>query len=372
MKILCLFLKKIFEKKLTLILNSITLSIGLFLASLFLNMGLNIVAEIDRLNETNPNYSLIFVEPTDESEDFINTEEKGFQLASIRYDHECVLKIGDLSVDLPVAEYSQNSDTIFLSKNIVKGSTDNACDCVWIGKSIIDTINLPYDEVVGQKIELLNRGICVIAGIYNDEDSIIFDQCIVFTDEEFEAEAFYIDVNNINNVQSVVEELECKKFKVLSHNDEINSLRQYIRLIIISVIILCVLVIVSSSFILYGSLKISFTEKYRCLALLKAVGYTKVHYTIFVAVESLVIFGLGTVMSFAAYIFGLPAIKTLLKANRVEKIFEISVNELFAIKYMSFAIVIVVTAVFAFVVSLLCVKFVEKRQIHEILFEGSQ
>lgn len=373
MTILYYFLKKIGEKK-VMLLSCIILAIGVFLSTLFLNLGWNTTAKIYNLNVLQPNYTLIVAQTNDKSGSMIDAKEQGYLSASVQTGAEHLSKIGDISIDASVTQYSADSDAVYFAKNMIAGSADRLKNGIWIGKSLLESLDnaVSAESIIGKEVTSVSGKLYTVVGVYDDSDDVISEQCIAFTEEAIEPSAYFLDVNSVDNVKTVEKELTERRFKVFSREEEIVAAKGYIRSIEIGVFILSLLGLTVSAFILYSTLKASFTDKYRYLALLKAIGYTKAHYRLFVFAESFIIFGIGAVLSVISYVFGMPGIQSLLRVNGVDSLFEVPIGDLFTTRYGIFALVIVLTAVAVAIVAILCIRLISRKQIHEILFEGNQ
>lgn len=372
MTMLFYFLKKLCTSKLTLLLRAIVLTVGIFLVALTLTLGFNASDNINQLFDNRPNYTIICAEAGTPSSDEIYEAGPDSLLAFARNGHELVQEICGRDVEIPVTEYRADSDPVYFEKNNVAGSTDRADASVWIGKRVLDNLGLSPADVIGKEAMLMNAGLCTVAGVFDNSDEIVSPSCIVYTNEVFSPQTYYIDVNSVDDVEETVDQLNACGYKVLSHTEEIKSVQSYIHMTEYAVYLISILIVIASSIILYSSLKASIEEMYTYLALLKAIGYTDKDCSLYVFAESLVIFLSSMAFSAALYIFGVPGIKNLLVAEGVRDLFGFAIDEMFAVRFGAYGLSTAITAVLVAITSLICVRFISKKQVYEIFFEGNQ
>lgn len=372
MTMLFYFLKKLCTDKLTIFLRAIILTVGMFLVALILTLGFNASDNISHLFDNHFNYTIICAEAATPSSYEIHKNGQEELLAFARSDHELLQEICGRYVEIPVTEYRVDSDPVYFEKNIIAGSSVRTDTSVWIGKNVLDNLGLTPADVIGKKAMLMNAGMCTVAGVYDNNDDIVSTSCIVYTNQEFLPQTYYIDVYSVDNVDTTIDKLTECGYTVLSHAEEINSVQSYIHMTEYAVFFISILIVFASSIILYSSLKASIEETYTYLALLKAIGYTDKNCSLYVFAESLIIFLCSTVLSAALYMFGVPAIMNLLVAEGVQDLFGFAINDIFAVRFDAIGLSTVITAVFVAITSLICVRFVSKRQVYEIFFEGNQ
>lgn len=372
MTMLSYFLKKLCTSKLTILLRAIILAVCMFLVALILTLGFNASDNINHLLDKHPNYTIICAEAVTPSSDVVHRGGQDELQAFARNNHEFLQEVCGRYVEIPVTEYRADSAPVYFAKNIIAGSSERADTSVWIGKSVLDNLGLTPADVIGKEAVLMNAGMRTIAGVYDNSDDIVSTSCIVYTNQEFSPQMYYIDVYSVDDVEETVDNLiECG-YSVLSHIEEIKSVQSYIHMTEYAIFFISILIVFASSIILYSSLKASIEEMYTYLALLKAIGYTDKNCSLYVFAESLVIFLCSMAFSAALYLFGVPAIMNLLVAEGVQDLFGFAINEIFAVRFGTFGLSTVITAVSVAITSQICVGFISKRQVYEIFFEGNQ
>lgn len=371
MIMLSYFLKVIYTNKLTLLLRTIILAIGMFLVALFLTLGYNASDMLSSLYDKYPNYTIICAQNDMSSADDL-LERNGVELlASARSNGDLLQWIDGKHVEIPATEYHSNSDPVYFSKNLIAGSAERSGKSIWIGKSVLDALELVPEEVLGKDAVLMNAGVHSITGIFNDSDDIISAQCIVYTDEDFSPQMYYIDALSVDKVEALADDLTAADFTVFSHLGEIKSIQSYVRMTEYAVFFLSLLIIAASSVILYSSFKASIEEMYTYIALLKAVGYTNKHCACYVFTEAMIICLCSTAIHVMLYVFGLSTIMNILVAEGVQSLFGFSIRDLFVFRLEAFGLSVAISLVAIAIVSLFCVRFISKKQVYEIFFEGN-
>ena len=366
------FLKKIYTNKLTLLLRTIILAIGAFLVALFLTLGYNASDMLSSLFDKYPNYTIICAQNDNSSTNDLLKMEGDELLASARSDGELLQWIDGKHVEIPVTEYHSKSDPVYFSKNLIVGSSEPLGKSVWIGNSVLDDLGFVPQEVLGKNAVLINAGVHTIVGVFDDSDNIVSAQCIVYTDEDFSPQMYYIDALSVDKVEALADDLTTANYTVFSHLGEIKAIQSYVRMTEYAVFFLSLLIIAASSVILYSSLKASIEEMYTYIALLKAIGYTNKHCAFYVFTEALIIYLCSTVIHVLLYIFGVQMIMNILVAEGVHSLFGFSIMELFVIRLDAFGLSIAISIAALMIVSLFCARFISKKQVYEIFFEGNQ
>lgn len=365
------FMKKLCTSKIMLLLHAVILAVGMFLVALFFTLGFNASEQISSLFDKYPNYSILYAMPTNHSTDEAYEGKDSELLAFARSNYELLQRIGNINVEIPVTEYRGDSDPVYLEKNIIAGSAERTDNSVWISKSVLDTLGLIPDEVIGSEAILTNAGVHTIAGVFDDRDDIFSVQCVVYSDEVFSPQTYYIDVCSMDEVQTTIDSLIAADYKVFSHISEIKSIQSYVHMTEYAVLFVSILIVFVTSVILYRSLKTSIEEMYTYLALLKAIGYTNKDCSLYVFTESIIIWICSTIIYALLCIFGIPTIMNILIAEGAHDLFGFTVSELFVIRFEALGLSVAISAVAVTIISLFCAKFVSKKQVYEIFYEGN-
>lgn len=374
MKMFHYFLKKALDNKLSLFLHALILTIGIFLAAMFLTLGFNAVGQTAGLLEREPNNRILTVKPQSGNDLFSLLTADGLECraTAVRENTEFLKELCGKSLELPVSEFQSGSDPVYLAENLLAGSAEPVSSGLWIGKSILDMNELSVDEVLGGEAVLMNSGPRRITGVLDDRDELVSAGCVVFTDEYFAPDLYYLDPGRVDRVEPLLNHLENEGFTVYSHIEQIRSAQSYGKLIQLTVLLTAVFIIAAFSIILYGALKGLLEEKYPYLALLKSIGYQKKHYQLYVFTESMSIFIPAAVLALVLYIAGFELLSKIFAAAGVRDLFGLGIGALFMTSFGMFALSILFALAALFAVSLLCVRFIDEKQTYEILFEANQ
>lgn len=368
-----LFLKKVTENKLYMVFHIMIFAIGLFLSALFLTLGFNTVSKMNNWFEQYPNYTVLSAELNQNAqEDFGTKSDSRYRKAATRSGSERLIQFCGIQTELFVTEYTADSDAVFYEKNLLAGTADRKDGSIWIGKSVLDTLELQPKDVIGKEVLLANTGVHIISGVFDDTDEIVSASCIVYADDSFVPQVYFLDVNHISNVKQIAQEFTDAGYKVYSHVEEITLTQNYIRMIELAAFGISLFVLIVSAIILYNTLKLSITDMYAFIALLKAIGYRSRSYYTLIFAESFTVLSGAAIVTSALYWLGMTGIKSLMIHADVQELFGYSLDELFVIRFETLGICVMFATAAVVVVALLCVKNTSQKQVYEILFEVNQ
>jgi hypothetical protein len=368
-----LFLRKIDENRVTVILLVLISSLSLFLAGFFGTMGFNTLSEIKTVFDSNSNYKFIYADITDvvKDRDLIkNLDDE--KISGISTVSQRVTIVKNEEKDVLVSEFSPRYDLVVPGGKIVEGRELLSPGEALIGKSILDFMHYDYTEVIGNNLQTEYNETYTIVGVYDDSEENVNSGCFVSTESDFEPEAYIIEENDIERVVEVTSNLEKEGFEVMSYASQIVEEQHYASIISTVVCILSLSIIIFASAILYCCLKMLLLDMYPFVAMIKAIGYRKSDYAKLVYATAAVIQLFSTIIVVVAYCLGMQGINILFKSLGIIEIQGVSVDKMTTLNVPVLVGSIFVAGVGMFLVAILCIQKLEKLQVSEILCEANQ
>lgn len=264
------------QNKVRLFLTVIIFSLSLFLAYLFLTLGINGLNKIDTWFDSNPDYRIIYAETTDKTK---NPSLKNYagvaEKAVVRTGEKRLICLEENEINVPVTEYSPDEDLIIPGEKVLFGRKNLCSNEVLLRKSILIHLKIDFSNVIGKEVMNSDSHKYKIIGVFDDTLGVNSCGCIALSKSTFESKQYILKTKLVDEVSSVVSQLENDGYKVVSNAKDIADTKQYLYIVAISVVFFSLLVLGFASIILYFSLRQSITEMNSFLAILKAFGYKR-------------------------------------------------------------------------------------------------
>ena len=319
MRKILMFCKKVFEHKIRLLLTISNYALGVFLCLLILTVGVNLTKNILLMVNSIDYYRTIYVNVTEKTDRFdIGRIGCIDRISGIKESEYFITNVANYEANFSVTEYDGRDDVIIPGGKMLAGTQIANGDEVLLGKTILDNLEIGYDDAIGRKVTLSDGREYSIVGVFdNSIDMYSLIVCIKLSDETFNAENFIIETSLVNEVEAIHNELESREYEVYSYKAQINEIRNYSFIIILMFVTITILVLLTSAFILFSSVQVSLSDKYVFIAMLKSIGYDSRDLNLIVSIELTVIYILSSIASLVLYFVGTKIFGKMLNLNSI-------------------------------------------------------
>ncbi len=307
-----MIISKIMKNRFRLILMIINFSIGIFLFSLIITLGVNIeknnvhimndLTYLKHISIKEQEFNSILIENLHNHE---NIKKIQVELES----HFVVTRIGDKSISNPVfvTQIDSNHDLIVnhLSGDYLVSSQD-----IMISIQFLQLESIDPNQIIGHIVILedgTNQIERIVSGTFDSNIEDFSSPLVIMQhiDDNNTMSNLLIEVDSIHSIHFIEEYI--KQFDLIptSHLQTINDLKNANRLTTIGFVFVGILLLLTSTAILRTTLRVSVKAKYPFIAMLRSLGYTHKKVSLVVLVEILILTCASFIVGFILYAISL-------------------------------------------------------------------
>lgn len=373
MNTLSVYLKKIFQNKIRLLLTVANFALGMLLSLIIFTIGINLSINIRALVRSKQYYGTLYAYTTNKTEQIdLKTTGDVSRISAIRSDNIYLTSIkGQEDLLVSVTEYDKRFDLIVPGGKIVAGSDTISDGEMLLGKAFLDEFGVSYEEIINSSITLSNGEAYTVVGVFDDKiDIYSTSNVLIFADSKFDSSQFILETLNVDNVSKIKSNLVQHNYGVYCYESEIKESKSYSRLINAIFFAIALVVLVATSLILYSSVKSSINDKLVFISMLKVLGYDDKKISLFILFEIFIIFLLSSILSTGLYYL---LLSILHRYVNIEILFsEVLVVNVFTNNIFALLITLFLGIIATFFVFLKNVITVKKCEVCKILMSVKQ